>query len=61
MGLEHNEALVVIILIFINFPEKFPQSKKGVVTLSFPELKKLNKFFGDSWYLLESIKTLKPW
>ena len=39
IGLEYSEALVAIIWIASNFPEKFPRSKKGVVTLSFPELK----------------------
>ena len=34
IGLEFNYALVAIIWVFSNFPQKFPRSKKGAVTLS---------------------------
>ena len=60
IGLEYYYASVAIIWIFSNFPQKFSRSKKGVVTLSFPELKKLTNFFGGSIHLLELIQALKP-
>ena len=53
IGLGYKHALVMKNYCFSKYPKIFPRSKKGVATLTFPQLQNLNKNF---WRLYGPIR-----